>query len=41
METFEKLKADKNDYPVYVKNDGVYYIFDVYDRIDGEHKFLV
>ena len=32
-ETFETLKADKNDYPVYVKNDGVYYIFDVYDQI--------
>lgn len=30
---FEQLKADKNDYPVYVKNDGVYYIFDVYDQI--------
>lgn len=32
-ETFEKLKADKNDYPVYVKNDGIYHIFDVYDQI--------
>lgn len=30
---FEQLKADKNDYPVYVKNDGVYMIFDKYDQI--------
>lgn len=39
-ETFEKLKADKNDYPVYVKNDGVYYIFDVYDQIGGGTQIL-
>lgn len=30
--TFETLKKDKNDYPVYVKNDGIYQIFDVYDQ---------
>lgn len=39
-ETFEKLKADKNDYPVYVKNDGLYYIFDVYDQIGGGTQIL-
>ena len=39
-ETFETLKADKNDYPVYVKNDGVYYIFDVYDQIDAGTQIL-
>lgn len=39
-ETFEMLKADKNDYPVYVKNDGVYYIFDVYDQIGGGTQIL-
>lgn len=38
--TFEKLKADKNDYPVYVKNDGIYYIFDVYDQIGGGTQIL-
>ncbi|MDE6603235.1 MAG: ABC transporter substrate-binding protein [Lachnospiraceae bacterium] len=38
--TFERLKADKNDYPVYVKNDGVYYIFDVYDQIGGGTQIL-
>ncbi len=32
-ETFEKIKKDKSDYPVYVKNDGLYYIFDVYDQL--------
>ena len=32
---FEELKAAKNDYPVYIKNDGVYSIFDVYDQIGG------
>lgn len=37
---FEQLKADKNDYPVYVKNDGVYYIFDVYDRIGAGTQIL-
>lgn len=31
--TFQTLKKDKSDYPVYVKNDGLYYIFDVYDRL--------
>ena len=39
-ETFEKLKADKNDYPVYVKNDGLYFIFDVYDQIGGGTQIL-
>jgi len=39
-ETFEKLKADKNDYPVYVKNDGIYYIFDVYDQIGSGTQIL-
>lgn len=39
-ETFETLKADKNDYPVYVKNDGLYYIFDVYDQIGGGTQIL-
>lgn len=38
--TFEKLKADKNDYPVYVKNDGIYYIFDEYDQIGGGTQIL-
>lgn len=37
---FETLKADKNDYPVYVKNDGVYYIFDVYDQIGAGTQIL-
>lgn len=39
-ETFEMLKAEKNDYPVYVKNDGVYYIFDVYDQIGAGTQIL-
>lgn len=39
-ETFETLKVDKNDYPVYVKNDGVYYIFDVYDQIGAGTQIL-
>lgn len=39
-EIFETLKADKNDYPVYVKNDGLYYIFDVYDQIGGGTQVL-
>ncbi len=39
-ETFETLKADKNDYPVYVKNDGLYFIFDVYDQIGGGTQIL-
>lgn len=38
--TFEKLKAEKNDYPVYVKNDGVYYIFDEYDQIGAGTQIL-
>lgn len=37
---FTTLKADKNDYPVYVKNDGVYYIFDVYDQIGAGTQIL-
>ncbi len=39
-ETFVKLKADKNDYPCYVKNDGLYYIFDVYDTIGAGTQIL-
>lgn len=39
-DTFETLKKDKNDYPVYVKNDGVYYIFDVYDQIGAGTQIL-
>ncbi len=39
-ETFEKLKADKNDYPVYIKNDGIYHIFDVYDQIGSGTQIL-
>ncbi|MBS6196412.1 MAG: ABC transporter substrate-binding protein [Clostridiales bacterium] len=39
-ETFEMLKAEKNDYPVYVKNDGVYYIFDVYDQLGAGTQIL-
>lgn len=38
--TFETLKADKNDYPVYIKNDGVYQIFDVYDQIGAGTQIL-
>jgi len=37
---FEKLKADKNDYPFYSKNDGVYYIFDAYDQIGAGTQIL-
>ncbi len=37
---FTTLKADKNDYPVYTKNDGVYYIFDVYDQIGAGTQIL-
>lgn len=37
---FEMLKAEKNDYPVYIKNDGVYSIFDVYDQIGGGTQIL-
>lgn len=32
-DTFKQIKADTNDYPVYVKNDGLYYIFDKYDQL--------
>lgn len=39
-DTFEKMKADKNDYPVYIKNDGIYQIFDVYDQIGGGSQIL-
>ena len=34
------LKKEKNDYPVYVKNDGVYSIFDVYDQIGAGMQIL-
>lgn len=37
---FEELKAGENDYPVYIKNDGVYSIFDVYDQIGGGTQIL-
>lgn len=37
---FEKLKEEKNDYPVYIKNDGVYSIFDVYDQIGAGTQIL-
>lgn len=37
---FEQLKADKNDYPVYIKNDGVYSIFDVYDQLGAGTQVL-
>lgn len=37
---FETLKKDKNDYPVYIKNDGIYYIFDVYDQIGAGTQVL-
>ena len=39
-EVFEKLKADKNDYPFYCKNDGIYYIFDNYDQIGAGTQVL-
>lgn len=38
--TFEMLKKEKNDYPVYVKNDGVYSIFDVYDQLGAGTQIL-
>lgn len=38
---FEMLKKEKNDYPVYIKNDGVYSIFDVYDQLGGGTQILV
>ena len=37
---FEMLKEEKNDYPVYIKNDGIYSIFDVYDQIGGGTQIL-
>lgn len=37
---FEKLKADKNDYPFYSKNDGIYFIFDNYDQIGAGTQIL-
>ena len=37
---FEMLKKEKNDYPVYIKNDGVYSIFDVYDQLGGGTQIL-
>lgn len=39
-ELFTQLKEDKNDYPVYVKNDGLYYIFDVYDQLGAGLQIL-
>ncbi|WP_026494971.1 ABC transporter substrate-binding protein [Butyrivibrio sp. WCD3002] len=39
-EIFTQLKADKNDYPVYVKNDGLYYIFDKYDQLGAGLQIL-
>lgn len=39
-DTFEMLKEEKGDYPVYVKNDGVYYIFDVYDQLGAGTQIL-
>jgi len=37
---FEMLKKEKNDYPVYIKNDGVYSIFDTYDQIGAGTQIL-
>lgn len=37
---FEQLKADKNDYPFYSKNDGIYFIFDAYDQIGAGTQIL-
>lgn len=37
---FEQLKADKNDYPFYCKNDGIYFIFDVYDQLGAGTQVL-
>lgn len=39
-ETFETLKKDKNDYPVYIKNDGIYHIFDPYDQLGAGTQIL-
>jgi len=39
-DTFKMLKEEKNDYPVYVKNDGIYYIFDTYDQIGAGTQIL-
>lgn len=38
--TFEMLKKETNDYPVYIKNDGVYSIFDVYDQMGAGTQIL-
>ena len=37
---FEQLKADKNDYPFYSKNDGIYFIFDAWDQIGAGSQIL-
>ncbi|MDE7310339.1 MAG: ABC transporter substrate-binding protein [Eubacterium sp.] len=37
---FEQLKADKNDYPFYSKNDGIYFIFDPYDQLGAGMQVL-
>lgn len=37
---FEQLKADKNDYPFYCKNDGIYFIFDTYDQLGAGTQVL-
>ena len=37
---FTKLKNDKGDNPVYVKNDGLYYIFDTYDQLGAGLQIL-
>lgn len=37
---FEQLKADKNDYPFYCKNDGIYFIFDAYDQLGAGTQVL-
>lgn len=37
---FEQLKADKNDYPFYSKNDGIYFIFDAYDQLGAGTQVL-
>ncbi len=37
---FEELKAAKNDYPFYSKNDGIYFIFDNYDQLGAGTQVL-
>ncbi len=37
---FKQLKEEKGDYPVYVKNDGLYYIFDKYDQLGAGLQIL-